>query len=309
MFLSQNDLQILNKFLTTPKPEKDLMNSFINLITTSSKAHLEELHSMYDKAYTPDLLTSLKKTLSGNILNASISLLTSSIEYDCLQLRNAMEGIGTDEDILIEIIGTRTNDILKDIIQQYPKVNKGRDLIKDIKNETSGSFRQLLLLLLDGNKSYNCNINEEECCNCAKKLFEAYDKMWGSDDCVFNKIFAFKSPVELAFICREYHKLSNYTLMKTIDTEFSGNNKKLLNTIINVLISPSEFFAKKINKALNGVGKNEKLLIRILVTRRDIDLNQIKQYYKQLFRKNMIDDIKESFTGIFGKLIIGIAKG
>ena len=97
--------------------------------------------------------------------------------------------------------------------------------------------------------------------------------------------------------------------MKTIDTEFSGNNKKLLNTIINVLISPSEFFAKKINKALNGVGKNEKLLIRILVTRRDIDLNQIKQYYKQLFRKNMIDDIKESFTGIFGKLIIGIAKG
>ena len=123
MFLSQNDLLILNKFLTTPKPEKDLMNSFINLITTSSKAHLEELHSMYDKTYTPDLLTSLKKTLSGNILNASISLLTSSIEYDCLQLRNAMEGIGTDEDILIEIIGTRTNDILKDIIQQYPKVN------------------------------------------------------------------------------------------------------------------------------------------------------------------------------------------
>ena len=41
--------------------EKDLMNSFINLITTSSKAHLEELHSMYDKTYTPDIHFSINE--------------------------------------------------------------------------------------------------------------------------------------------------------------------------------------------------------------------------------------------------------
>ena len=73
MFLSQNDLLILNKFLTTPKPEKDLMNSFINLITTSSKAHLEELHSMYDKTYTPDLLTSLKKKFLSLLISLIIN--------------------------------------------------------------------------------------------------------------------------------------------------------------------------------------------------------------------------------------------
>ena len=100
----------------------------------------------------------------------------------------------------------------------------------------------------------------------------------------------------------------NFTLLKTIDSEFSGNNKKFLNLIINILICPSEFFARKINKAIKDIWKNDKVLIRVLISRRYVDLVQIKLYYRQLFKKDMIDDIKENTNGVFGKILVEIAK-
>ena len=72
--------------------------------------------------------------------------------------------------------------------------------------------------------------------------------------------------------------------------------------VVYAVISPSEYFATKVNKAVKGLGTNDKLLIRILVTRNEIDMKYIKQYYKQLYKKNMIEDIKAG--GEYRKLLV-----
>ena len=308
MFQTQNDISTIQNFLTTSKPSKELTNDFITIMSKSPNSYLQELLTEYNKKYSPDLFSTIKKSLSGNLQNLILSLFTPLIDFDCIQLRNALEKIGTDEEILIEIISSRENSILKLIKEKYSQIYKGRDLIKDIKSEINGSLREFLLLMLEGKKNYNSEFNQSDCEKNAKDLLQAMDKMWGSEDCIFNKIFCYKSPLELSIICREYHKMYNFTLLKTIDSEFSGNNKKFLNLIINILICPSEFFARKINKAIKDIWKNDKVLIRVLISRRYVDLVQIKLYYRQLFKKDMIDDIKENINGIFGNIIVEILK-
>lgn len=57
--------------------------------------------------------------MSGHFLDTIKALLMAPAEYDAYQLRKAMKGLGTDEDVLIEVICTRSNAQLKEVIRVY----------------------------------------------------------------------------------------------------------------------------------------------------------------------------------------------
>ena len=103
-----------------------------------------------------------------------------------------------------------------------------------------------------------------------------------------------------------YNSLNEETLLERIDKKFEGDTKDLINTILYSLVSPSEYFAKRIKKAIDNFGSDNKTLIRILATRCEVDLDIIKKYYKQLFQKDMIDDIKSNIGGDYQKLVIDL---
>ena len=278
-------------------------DTIIKIVANRTNAQRQKIKSFYKSAYGRDLVEDLKKELSGKFEDAVIALFYEPIEYDCFQLRKAMKGLGTDEDTLIEIIATRPNWMIKAINQKYEEMHK-RNLIKDVESETSGSFRRLLVSLLQGNRSENTQPNPTECAELAKQLYEAGEKKWGTDESVFKKIFATKSPMEFVLIAKSYHKLTGHTILQAIESEFSGDTKKLLTAIVYAVISPSEYFATRVNKAVKGWGTNDNLLIRVLVTRDELDMPQIKQYYKQLYGKDMLEDIKNDTSGDYKKLLI-----
>ena len=301
-----------------PKADADLLKnamkgigndkeSIINIAASRNNQQRLQIRDAYKSCYGTDLISDFKSELSGYLKDTLVAMFYHPIDYDCLSLRSAMKGLGTDEDTLIEIIATRPGYMIKQIIERYPAVVEGRNLVDDIKSETSGSFRRLLVSLLQGSRSDNTNPDVEECEKMAKELYEAGEKKWGTDDSVFNRIFALRSPLEIACISRAYHKLTGHTILQAINNEFSGDIKKLLTAVVYAVISPSEFFASKVNKAIKGLGTNDKLLIRILVTRHEIDMPYIRKYYKQLFKKDMIDDIKGDTSGDYRKILLRLA--
>ena len=281
-------------------------NAIIKLVANRTNAQRQKIKLFYKSSYGRDLVEDLKKELSGNFEDAVIALFYDPVEYDCYQLRKAMKGLGTDEDTRIEIIATRPNWMIKAINKKYQEMYK-KNLQKDVESETSGTFKRLLVSLLQGNRSENTHPNQEERTKNAKELYEAGEKNWGTDESMFNKIFCVRSPLEFAAICKAYHKLTGHTILQAIDKEFSGDSKKLLTAIVYAVISPSEFFATRVNKAVKGWGTNDNMLIKVLVTRDEIDMPQIKQYYKQLYGKDMLEDVKNDTSGDYKNLLIELA--
>ena len=304
MFDPKADADILKNAMKGLGNDKE---AIINLASSRSNQQRLQIREAYKASYGTDLISDLKSELSGHLKDTLIAMFYHPIDYDCLSLRAAMKGLGTDEDTLIEIIATRPGYMIKQMIERYPTIVEGRNLVEDIKSETSGAFRRLLVSLLQGSRSDNTSPDVEECEKMAKELYEAGEKKWGTDDSVFNKIFSLRSPMEIACISRAYHKLTGHTILQASNNEFSGDIKKLLTAVVYAVISPSEFFATKVNKAIKGLGTNDKLLIRIMVTRNEIDMPYIRQYYKQLFKKDMIDDIKGDTSGDYRKLILKLA--
>lgn len=73
------------------------------------------------------------------------------------------------------------------------------------------------------------------------------------------------------------------------------------------MISPSEYFARKINKCVEGAGTSDDKLIRCIVSRSDVDMKMIKRYFKQIFKnKDMIERVKEDTSGEYSKLLEGL---
>ena len=232
-----------------------------------------------------------------------IALFADPIEYDADQLREAMKGLGTNEDTLIEIIASRPPHILKAVKDRYQQKYQ-RDLETDVKKETSGTLQHLLIALLQCNRSVNSSPNVARCAEIAQEIHQAGEAKIGTDESVFNKYFCTLSPMELACVAQQYHKLTGHTILQAIDKEFSGDSKKALRTIVYATLSPSEYFATRVNDAIKGWGTKDHLLIRILITRDEIDMPQIKQYYKQLFGKDMVQAVKSDISGDYQKLMI-----
>ena len=254
------------------------------LVVTSNKTQERlKIKKAYEEKYKKNLIDDLKSELSGKFEDAMVALFKEPVEYDCECIYNAMKGAGTDENCLIEVIASRPNWLLEKIILEG---------------------------ILRCKRSEVKEINKENCEKIAKELSEAKEEGWVVNDesSVFYNYIMNSSPKELSAIAREYYRLSGKTIIDGIENNFKGDAKDLLKSILYSLVSPSEYFATRIKKAIEGFGTDNKTLIRILITRCEVDMNIIKKYYKQLYKKDMIEDIKNDISGDYQKLMIELIK-
>ena len=72
------------------------------------------------------------------------------------------------------------------------------------------------------------------------------------------------------------------------------------------VFSKPTYFAEELRNSMKGIGTRDDDLIRILVSRSEIDLPQIKQEYNRLYGKNLRDEIKGELTGDYEDLFVAL---
>jgi len=301
MFNPSNDAMIIRQCISKPKN----MAGLINIVAHRSNEQRQYISQEYFRQFKKSLFDDLKSELSGNFEDAVIALFYTPEDYDCYQLRKAMKGLGTNEDTLIEILATRSNERINRIKQRYNEMYN-RNLVADVESDTSGFFREILKKLLEANRPNNPYPDEQECSRNAKELYDAGVQKKGKEQLTYLYILTQKSREELATISKIYYKWYSKTLFQEIESLFSGDARRVLKAIVYALLSPSEYFAYRIHKAIKGLGTNDTILIRVLVSRDEIDINRIKRYYKQLYQKELYEAVKEDVSGDYRNLLLAL---
>lgn len=71
----------------------------------------------------------MKSELGGHFEDVIVALMLPPAEYLCKELNHCMEGMGTDESVLVEILCTRTKPEIAEIVQAYERC---KDVLCDV---------------------------------------------------------------------------------------------------------------------------------------------------------------------------------
>jgi len=277
-------------------------NYFIELTSNKTNSERVKLRDDYKAKFGRDLLEDFEKNFKSDFLETLIGVFKSPEEYDADLLYKAMKGIGSDKDIITEVLCFRNPDRINQIKAKFQE-KYGKDLVAEIKSETSGDYQKIVLRLLEGDRTQDGKADLQKCSGIAEELYKAGEGKMGTDEATFIKYFTSLAPNELLLVCKEYHKKYKKNMLDVIENEFTGNEKKLMTVILYSLFSPSEFFAKQIMDSIKGVGTDDVKLIRSIITRYSIDMKKVKKYFKKMYNKELLDEVKEDVSGSYGKIL------
>ena len=295
-----NEVEELEKAISS-KNEDEITKITLN----HTNAQRVKLREDYQAKYSRDLIKDLESNFSKEFKDCLVGLYKSPAEFDADLLYNAMKGAGSDKEVMTEVVCFRSPEEFEAIKAKFQE-KYGKDLISEIKDECSGDYRKIILALLDNKRVPNSNPDLENCTKIAKELYDAGEGKIGTNEEVFIKYFTTLSPEELLLVCKEYHKNHKRNMLDSIEEEFSSHTKDLLKIVLYSLYSPSEFYARNIQMSVAGLGTADNKLIRSIIARSEKDMAKIKKYYKKIYNKDMIEDVKGDISGSYRNILEGL---
>ena len=276
--------------------DKEGESIIINILCSKSNSDLQKLKKDYENKYNENLEEKLNKKLKSKLKDLIQALLQDPIEYDANEIFKAVDGLGTDDDALIEIISSRSQDHLKDVSKKYFETRKVT-MENDIKNDTSQAYGRLITQMSKGERSENPYPNINDIKKICSELKGEKNKKLDKD--IFVKYFSQCSNSELIMIYKIFEKENGKNLLDFINEKFGADSRNLYKAIFSYLANPIKYFTERIHTW------KDKIVIRNIVSQRD-NLKEIKEEYKKLYDKNLEDDIKEKTKDGFQKALLNL---
>lgn len=192
------------------------------------------------------------------------------------------------------------------VIKQAYEAMYGKTLEDDLRDDTSGNFKRLMVSLCCANRDESFDVNPASAIEDAKELLRAGELRFGTDESVFNSILVQRNVPQLKQIFEEYENITGNNIETAIKNEFSGDIKKGLLAIVECVKDRAGFFAEQLYKSMKGLGTDDDRLIRLVVTRCEIDMGEIKEIFRQRYNESLEDFISGDCSGHYKKCLLAL---
>ncbi|XP_061541819.1 annexin A5a [Phycodurus eques] len=285
-FDAKHDAEILHRAMKGLGTDEDVV---LMLLAARSNDQRQQIKAAYKTAYGKDLVGALKSELGGLFERLVVALMTPPVLYDATLLHKAIKGVGTDDDVLIEILASRSGPRLRDVDMVY-KQEFGNKLEKDICSDTSGYYQRLLVILLQGGREQG--VNEANIEKDAKDLYAAGVGKFGTDEEKFINILGNRSAEHLRKVFAAYRKLCASDIEDSIEGETTGNLENLLLAVVKCTRRLPSFFAESLYKSMRRAGTDDDTLMRIAVSRSEEDMLDIAACFKDRYGASLHDAVQ-----------------
>jgi hypothetical protein len=278
----------------------------IQLLVDHNNEQRQEIKKQFATLHGQDLEEELKSELGGDFEEAVIALITPPRVYDARQLNKAVKGGGTDEDTLIEILVTRSNDEIEEIKAIY-KEEFDSDLVDDVQSDTSGYIKRLLFSQCNAARNDDAEgVDEDLAAQEAQEIYDAGEGQCGTDEAAISRVFCARNWAQLRATFDAYASISDKDIREVIKSETSGSLQDAYLAIIDYARDPATYFAKRAYVSMKGAGTNDTALIRVIVTRSEIDLQDVKSAFEAEYEQSLSDFVEDDCSGDYKRLLLAV---
>uniref|UniRef100_A0A671YSZ8 Annexin n=1 Tax=Sparus aurata TaxID=8175 RepID=A0A671YSZ8_SPAAU len=303
-FNASADAEALYKSMKGLGTDED---TILQLLTARSNSQRQEIKATYKTLFGKDLVDDLKGELGGKFETLIVGLMTPPLAYDVTLLRNAIKvsaavASGTCSSLKLILFFKKTLKFVHACSSEYDD-----DLEEDVSGDTSGHFKRLLVILLQANRQKG--IQEGTVESDAQVLFQAGEKKFGTDEQTFVTILGNRSAEHLRKVFDAYMKLSGYEMEESIKRETSGPLRDLLLAVVKCARSVPAYFAETLYYAMKGAGTDDETLIRVMVSRSEVDMMDIRAEFRRMFPSSLFSMIKGDTGGDYRKALLLLCGG
>ncbi|KAG4180729.1 hypothetical protein ERO13_A10G183000v2 [Gossypium hirsutum] len=281
--------------------------AIISVLGHRNAVQRKQIRLAYEDLYQEDLIKRLESELSGDFEKAVYRWVLDPADRDAVLANVAIKKLSPDHHVIVEISCTRSPEELLAVRRAYQARYK-HSLEEDVAAHTKGDTRKLLVSLVSAFRYDGEEINTRVANSEAKILHEAVkDKEFNHEEII--RILSTRSKMQLMATFNRYRDDHGTTITKNLEGDSGDEFLKTLRATIRCLNDPKKYFEKVLRNSIRRVGTDEDALTRVIVTRAEKDLKDIKElYYKrnsvsldQAVAKDTSGDYKALLLTLLGK--------
>ncbi|XP_049891215.1 annexin A2 [Epinephelus moara] len=274
--------------------EKKDAVTLVRILTNRTNAQRQVIANAYEEITQKDLAVGLKKALSGDLENLLLELLMPPLQHEAYRLQQAMVGLGSDEETLLEILCTRSGKQLREISAAYRQLYK-KDLENELIGETSGDFAKLVVALLN---------KEDVACGVQRDVEALYASLNGKKAQAepWIDILTSRDSDHLKKVLMGLELESGQMVDQTVEKRFSGDFRLGLKVLVQCIENPYAYLAKRLADTKTSIMQG------IMVSHSEDDLLCIRAAYLKLTGTSLYTALQKQFKGNHLQALLAICR-
>jgi len=279
--------------------------ALVRVLGTKDPLQVGVLRQTYNCRFSRHLLNDVQSETSGWFEEGLCAIIRGPLQQDVHLLYAAMDGPGTKEKVLNDVLLGRSNADMRAIKEMYQKTYH-ISLESAVKGDLSMKTERHFLMVLAANRNESAPVIPQQIDQDVMDLYKATEGKAGTDELLVCNILTQRSDAQIRVIAHTYQQKFTQTLETVIKKEFSGHMKFALLHQLRTGTDKAMRDALLLEDSMAGVGTKDYLLTNRVV-RCHWDRNhmmRVKWAYRHWFGNDLGHRIRGETSGDYERLLI-----
>ncbi len=282
--------------------------ALIRILARPDPIRIAQIRAAFETRHKRNLENDITSEVSGYFREALLAIVRGPLAQDVINLHKAIDGAGTNEAILNDVLLGRSNADMNAIKQAYAAKYK-RSLEKDVAGDLSFKTERLFAMVLAATRQEDsASIHPHNVEQDVAELHRATEGKVGTDQIAVCAIISNRSDGCLRAIALAYEAKYRIPLEKVIEREFMGHMQDALLMMVRAGTDRAMRDARLLEDTMSGMGTKDDLLVNRVVRFHwnRAHMEQVKGAYRVRYKRELRERIKGDTRGDYERLLLAM---